>query len=158
MGIFCRFFCCGRVSLHTSYLDVTRVGWSTLRVVKSSTRYPWARVRNCGAQWCPRLDHEYGRPFAPWGRIKAWSSPPVQQVSFQSQRSTMKFTIATTFLPLFLAHQAVGICPGFNFGIGNAQGLGNGINRCKCYTLPLTVNNDDRLLTALFSFSHRECL
>jgi hypothetical protein len=43
----------------------------------------------------------------------------------------MKFTIATTILPLFLARQAVGICPGFNFGIGNVQRLGNGINRCK---------------------------
>ena len=46
----------------------------------------------------------------------------------------MKFTVATVILPLFLAHQAVAICPGFNFGIGNIQRLGNGINRCKCYT------------------------
>ena len=58
----------------------------------------------------------------------------------------MKFTIASAVLPLFLASQAVAICPGFNFGIGNEQSLGNGVNRCKCYTLPLNVNlNDDGL-------------
>jgi hypothetical protein len=64
----------------------------------------------------------------------------------------MKFTIATAILPLFLAHQAVGICPGFNFGIGNVQRLGNGANRCKCYTLPPTVNNDGLFATCSSSF------
>lgn len=63
----------------------------------------------------------------------------------------MKFAVATAILPLFLAYQAVAICPGFNFGIGNVQSLGNGINRCKCYTLPLST-------TYLFSSSSRECL
>ena len=63
----------------------------------------------------------------------------------------MKFTIASAVLPLFLASQAVAICPGFNFGIGNVvQNVGtlngNSLNRCKCYTLPLNVNlNDDGL-------------
>jgi hypothetical protein len=64
----------------------------------------------------------------------------------------MKFTIATAILPLFLAHQAVGICPGFNFGIGNVQRLGNGVNRCKRYTLPLRVNNDGLFTTCFSSF------
>ena len=26
--------------------------------------------------------------------------------------------------------QALAICPGFNYGIGNQQNLGNGISRC----------------------------
>jgi len=30
-----------------------------------------------------------------------------------------------------LVNVAVAICPGFNFGIGNVQSLGSGINRCK---------------------------
>jgi hypothetical protein len=63
----------------------------------------------------------------------------------------MKFTIATAILPLFLAHQAVGICPGFNFGIGNVERVTDEVNRCKCYTLPLIVNNDGLFTT----FPHR---
>src|SRR6266436_3688519 len=39
----------------------------------------------------------------------------------------MKFIVAT----LALAGYVSAICPGFNYGIGNVQPLGNGINRCK---------------------------
>ncbi|TFK35361.1 hypothetical protein BDQ12DRAFT_321278 [Crucibulum laeve] len=33
------------------------------------------------------------------------------------------------FIVPFLAHAAVAICPGFNFGIGNVEPLGGGVNR-----------------------------
>jgi hypothetical protein len=59
----------------------------------------------------------------------------------------MKFPIATAILA-----PAGGICPGYNFGIGNVKHLGNGANRCKCYTLPLTVNNDGLFATFSSSF------
>jgi hypothetical protein len=49
----------------------------------------------------------------------------------------MKFTIAAVVLPLFLAYQAAAICPGFNYGIGNVQNLGNGVNRCKLFLIKL---------------------
>ncbi len=39
----------------------------------------------------------------------------------------MKFIVAT----LALAGYVSAICLGFNYGIGNVQPLGNGINRCK---------------------------
>jgi len=86
--------------------------------------------------------------------VLAFRLSPVQRVVFSQNSNVlpMKFTIATTILPLFLAHQVVGICPGFNYGIGNVQRLGNGINRCKCYTLPLTVNDDGLFRHLVFFF------
>ena len=58
----------------------------------------------------------------------------------------MKFNIASTVLPLLLASQAVAICSGFDVGIGNVINDGSGVNQCKCYTWPLTVNmNEDDL-------------
>lgn len=32
---------------------------------------------------------------------------------------------------LFFVTSALAICPGFNYGIGNQQVLGDGISRCK---------------------------
>jgi hypothetical protein len=60
----------------------------------------------------------------------------------------MKFTIATVVLPLFLAYQAAAICPGFNYGIGNVQNLGNGVNRCKLFLIKLfkKIDRDGLLL------------
>ena len=43
----------------------------------------------------------------------------------------MKFTIATFVVLATLATSINAICPGFNYGIGNKQALGNGVNRCK---------------------------
>jgi hypothetical protein len=43
----------------------------------------------------------------------------------------MKFTAAAV-VPFLVASQVAAICPGFNYGIGNVQRLGNGINRCPC--------------------------
>ena len=98
------------------------------------------------------------RTYKSWVRALVFSHQFNESLfSQKSKVLPMKFTIATTILPLFLAHQAVGICPGFNYGIGNVQRLGNGINRCKCCTLPLT-GNDDGLFRHLFFFPHRECL
>jgi hypothetical protein len=91
------------------------------------------------------------KTYKSWVCALVFSSDQFNESFSQSQRSTMKLTIATAILPLFLAHQAVGICPGYNFGIGNRRSLvgsGAGKSRCKCYTLPLTVNND-----GLFVFS-----
>jgi hypothetical protein len=73
-----------------------------------------------------------------WLKLVLFSSSP-KKVKQRSQKRSylvlpMKFTIVATttaVLPLFLAQQALAICPGFNFGIGNVQNLGNGISRCK---------------------------
>jgi hypothetical protein len=61
----------------------------------------------------------------------------------------MKFTVATVVLPLFLAYQAAAICPGFNYGIGNVQNLGNGVNRCKIFLIR-AFKNDWRLIRRYF--------
>jgi NAD dependent epimerase/dehydratase family enzyme len=39
----------------------------------------------------------------------------------------------STLTPLLLAPLAAAICPGFNYGIGNQQALGNGISRWTIY-------------------------
>ncbi|KIL71374.1 hypothetical protein M378DRAFT_93899 [Amanita muscaria Koide BX008] len=44
----------------------------------------------------------------------------------------MKFTAAAV-VPFLIASQVAAICPGFNYGIGNVQSLGNGINRWTVY-------------------------
>lgn len=51
---------------------------------------------------------------------------------------------------LALANAALAICPGFNFGIGNVQSLGNGVNRCEptytqaAYLIKVIVDSDSR--------------
>ena len=42
---------------------------------------------------------------------------------------SMKYFTTAVVLSAVLG-QAVGICPGFNYGIGNQQNLGNGVSRC----------------------------
>ncbi|KAK7695045.1 hypothetical protein QCA50_002233 [Cerrena zonata] len=45
----------------------------------------------------------------------------------------MKFTILSVASVALLVSNAVAICPGFNYGIGNVRSLGNGINRWDVY-------------------------
>lgn len=49
---------------------------------------------------------------------------------FLSKSTVMKFTTIAIALPVLVASQVAAICPGFNFGIGNEQDLGNGVHRC----------------------------
>lgn len=42
----------------------------------------------------------------------------------------MKYSTSVIVLTVAIG-QAMAICPGFNFGIGNQQNLGNGISRCS---------------------------
>ncbi|KAJ8093877.1 hypothetical protein PM082_009744 [Marasmius tenuissimus] len=46
--------------------------------------------------------------------------------------SSSSFLLPLT-LGVVLAGQANAICPGFNYGIGNVQSLGNGVNRWTVY-------------------------
>lgn len=48
---------------------------------------------------------------------------------------TMKFTLALATLTMTAGgiSSVLAICPGFNYGVGNVQSLGNGISRCKCF-------------------------
>lgn len=49
----------------------------------------------------------------------------------------MKFNVnAILIVPFVVASHAMAICPGFNFGIGNQQNLGNGVSRCKHISPP----------------------
>ncbi|KAF8224619.1 hypothetical protein L208DRAFT_1310296 [Tricholoma matsutake] len=50
----------------------------------------------------------------------------------------MKFTAAAV-VPFLVASQVAAICPGFNYGIGNVQRLGNGINRWNIYNVNCNV-------------------
>ncbi|KAJ7596084.1 hypothetical protein C8J56DRAFT_395090 [Mycena floridula] len=43
------------------------------------------------------------------------------------------FTAIISIVPFLLAGQVAAICPGFNFGIGNAMDLGGGIKRWDVY-------------------------
>ena len=47
----------------------------------------------------------------------------------------MQYLTISLALPLLLASQAIAICPGFNYGIGNVQNEGklgdSDVSRCK---------------------------
>jgi hypothetical protein len=91
----------------------------------------------------------FAKTYKSWVCALVFSSYQFNESFSQSQRSTMTFPITTT---VTITPPAVGICPGFNFGIGNVKHFGNGNNQCKCYTLPLTVNNDGLFATFSSSF------
>ncbi|KAF5346062.1 hypothetical protein D9756_010804 [Leucocoprinus leucothites] len=72
-------------------------------------------------------------------RLESSGSPRVYQHFKHLQRNhfypTMKFSNIAAVLPFVIASstQVAAICPGFNFGIGNLQDLGNGIHRWNVY-------------------------
>ena len=45
------------------------------------------------------------------------------------------FAKALILVPLYAAFVSA-ICPGFNYGIGNQQSLGNGVSRCMYSAIP----------------------
>ncbi|KIM47344.1 hypothetical protein M413DRAFT_64049 [Hebeloma cylindrosporum] len=45
----------------------------------------------------------------------------------------MQSFLKTLALPLLLVSSSLAICPGFNYGVGNVQSLGGGVNRWNVY-------------------------
>lgn len=50
---------------------------------------------------------------------------------------TMKY-LTSAIVASALLGQALAICPGFNYGVGNQQNLGGGVSRCKSRCSRLT--------------------